>query len=282
VDTVVLWATGSGTREKTLVRHSPSAALRHATRELSAAINAIHARCDEGSVHTVRVASRVSRALLWSLRPWIARSLADSCTGHLKQVAAALSEVRDLDVLARLLPTAVAMQAGCDPAVTAKLRADVLRHRRKARHDLRSRLASVDWFEIRGAAVAEMQAVTKSIERRQVPGRKWRTRVRGTAEGVQRAARRAKRSEIHAVRVKAKRCRYALAACDPDKGASELSAMQRIQQAFGAYCDARMAMRWLRRDGAELEEDLRRQLRRAARSIAEREFRHIRRLFKRS
>jgi len=208
---------------------------------------------DPEGVHQARVATRRLRSDLRTFAPLLDRQWADALRTELQWLADELGVVRDGDVLLmRLRDTAAELDpqdAHAVDAVIAELAADVERERARLLEGMRDAryFALLDHL----VAAARQPALTAEAERPavlvlpQLVQRPWRR------------LRRAQRAlsdppvddELHAVRILAKRLRYAAEAVAPVVGrrASALAgAAAGVQEVLGDLHDAVVAADWLR------------------------------------
>jgi CHAD domain-containing protein len=225
-------------------------------------------RCDRGSVHALRVALRRTRALLWSVKPWIKRDCYRVLAQQLKSISRQLAPQRDIDVLADTLMTQVASKARLSSAEQRLLSEDIRLHRVKVRRNLLAATRSVEYRQ-RSRKVRELLAGGPALFRKSVPTTAvpWKKRIlRGVAR-FDRLLHRAGRRDLHRVRIRAKRCRYSLEALGPDAPRRSLHHMKSIQTSLGCYCDARLAAEWLQLQAPLHDRALRKRLLRAARTL---------------
>ena len=207
---------------------------------------------DPESVHQARVAARRLRSDLATFGRFLDKQWAADLRADLRWIGSELGAVRDIEVQrdrlrghAAQLPPAEAEAAR---RVIRRLDAD----REAARFDLLAMLAQARFTHAMGklAEAAKRPAFTDAaftpasdalaaVVRR--PWKKVRRSVRNLGDNPPDAA-------LHAVRVRAKRARYAADAAEPvfGKPARRLSrAMARVQDVLGEHHDAVVACDWL-------------------------------------
>jgi CHAD domain-containing protein len=211
---------------------------------------------DPEGVHQARVATRRLRSDLRTLRPLVERSWSEHLRDELRWIGGLLGRVRDADVLGRLLEEhAATLRPGQHARATSLIRE--LDHRRAddrttlldamnstRYHDLleqleaaaaRPRLSEADGGESPKAARVADRLVRKAWKRlhRQVE----RIPVDAPSD-----------AELHEVRKRAKRARYALEAVAPIVGKSASRTARRLeslQDVLGEHQDAVVAAAWI-------------------------------------
>ncbi|HEY3833327.1 MAG TPA: CHAD domain-containing protein [Acidimicrobiia bacterium] len=229
------------------------AAITTGTRRLIEYDAAVRLDTDIEGVHHARTTVRRLRANLRTFRPWLDREWCESLRAELRWLGAELGRVRDADVLLDSLST----KAHTLPS-DERLRADVLLTRLDAmrRRD----------FEVLLEAMRSDRYVTlldQLVDAANAP----RTRPRMPARGARRAARHVARrqsrgmrkgvrslsstpsdSDLHELRKRAKKARYALEAVAPilgKKADRAADALADLQDVLGAHQDAVVAIAWL-------------------------------------
>jgi CHAD domain-containing protein len=214
---------------------------------------------DPEGVHQARVATRRLRSDLRTFGPLLDDAWRNATRSELKWLADALGAVRDADVLGMRLEAAL-VEIEIEPAVAATL-LDVLRDQGCA-----ARRSLVDALDDARTAtlVAELQrrasdppttlAALGRAERRLRPlvRRPWRKLARTVDSlGDEPTA-----TELHEVRLMAKRARYAAEAVVPVFGrdASRFAAsVKQVQDVLGDLNDANVAIDWLERTAPHLD-----------------------------
>jgi CHAD domain-containing protein len=208
---------------------------------------------DPEDVHQARVATRRLRSDLRTFGPLLDDGWTSDLRQELRWLASQLGAVRDAEVLRdRLRGDAARLPEEDRPeadALAAVLEAEV----DSGRGQLLASLREPRYLELLDAlvAAAHQPALTEHASRpaREVlPGLMARPWAR-----LQRDARRLRSDstdrELHAVRIRAKRCRYAAEAAAPVGGAAVAAlarALAGLQEVLGAHQDAVVAAAWLR------------------------------------
>lgn len=198
---------------------------------------------DAEDVHRFRVATRRSRALIRATRPLLGDALAPLAE-ELRWLAGLLGPVRDLDVLVAHLERQVATLGGDEPA-GGELIAALLVQRAACRGRLLEALALPRYTALLTAferAVASVPATNGDAGK---VARDGLRRLRKAGEKLGEPT----DDELHALRIKAKRARYAaeLAALDGDRATARyVESLKDLQDVIGAHQDAVVAEERLR------------------------------------
>jgi CHAD domain-containing protein len=241
----------------------------------------VRPRCDQRSVHALRVATRRARALLWSTKPWIVEKHYRACTKQLKFIACELAPLRNLDVASHLLRR-IAKQAGIRGVDARRVRDDIDRRRLEAREALMTTIRSPQFRQSVAAASDTLR--NRSLLRNTTPDAldPWRKRVLRGAEKLEKQMQRANsKKRLHRLRIRVKRCRYALEALDSAAPRRMVRRLRRVQAILGRYCDARLVTRWIDEDDAPGDRALRKRLRSFARANLDKQADHVRRKLRR-
>ena len=235
---------------------------------------------DAEAVHQARVATRRLRSDLRTYAPLLDDDWAQGLRDELKWVAAALGDVRDGDVLLERLEEAATT---LDP-LDAEAARGIFERLRARRGEARERLAKV--LDDRRYAVVldrlveslapprvdRLPAVPAGAPAAVVPAENWllaeadapatevlpalvRRPWKHLREAVAAVEPDGPDEELHQVRIRAKRCRYAaeVAAVAVGKPARRLaSAVAELQEVLGEHQDAVVAQAWLRSVAPEL------------------------------
>jgi CHAD domain-containing protein len=211
---------------------------------------------DSESVHQARVATRRLRSDLKTFQEYVDPQWAAELRAELRWLGSELGAVRDIEVQrdrlrahAAHLPAA---EADAARRVVRRLDAD----RAAARTDLLTTLTHARYAHLRaklGTAAAEPEIIdgdhgAHALVR--VVGARWK-KVRRT---VRRLGENPPDDALHAVRVRAKQCRYAAEACESALGkpARRLArAMADVQDVLGEHHDAITAGAWLAKTAHE-------------------------------
>ena len=194
---------------------------------------------DPESLHQLRVATRRLRTFLRMGRPLFAEGWADELRAELGWLGAALGPARDLDVLLARLRSEVARLGSPDAEAAAALLRALGRERGNARRRLMRALghdrydALLDRLE--SAADPPRAADAADVP---TPEQLWRREHAQLRKVVARLGAAPEDEELHAVRIRAKRARYAgeLAGID-----GYVSAAKRLQDVLGDHQDAVVA-----------------------------------------
>lgn len=208
---------------------------------------------DPEDVHQARVGTRRLRSDLRTFRPLLAVDWAESLREELKWAAAALGAVRDADVLTDRLRS----QAAGLPEVDAAGFAPVLRRladeREAARVALLEAMASDRYVALLDRLVEAATAPQLTAEAQAPAGDTLPPLVAGQWRKLRTAVRKLPSNpadeELHAVRIRAKRTRYAAEAAIPAEGKPArrfAKAVADVQEVLGDHNDAVVAEGWLR------------------------------------
>ena len=212
---------------------------------------------DPEDVHQARVATRRLRSDLRTFRPLVDQAWADGLRDELKWLGTELGRVRDAEVLRDRLKAAAETLPAADrrsaTAIVAPLAAQV----RTARRHLLTAIETDRYLDVidhlvAGARAPVMTELAASPARETLPGlvrKPWRSLRAGAI-----AARGGVPDEqLHDLRIRAKRCRYAAEAAAAATGkhatrfAREVAALQEV---LGELHDAVVAEAWLRERSA--------------------------------
>lgn len=200
---------------------------------------------DPDDLHRFRVATRRTRALIRATRPLLGDALVP-LGEELKRLAAVLGDVRDLDVLIAHLTARVAELDADEPAGRELLLA-LEAERDNARSRLLDALAAPSYDETLQAfdqAIALLPALEGDA------ARVARDAFRKLRRACDRLPRDPSDEALHALRIKAKRARYAaeLAALGGGAAAAKaVDALKRVQDVIGTHQDAVVAEERLRK-----------------------------------
>jgi CHAD domain-containing protein len=203
---------------------------------------------DSEALHQMRVASRRLRAYLRTARPVLDRDRAEALRDELAWLGGALAPLRDLDVLAaHLRGEAASLEPGERRAV-ARLLGRVRTERGAARAALLGALESERYVALLDALeeAARQPPVVAEADWTDLAERAFRK----LEKAVDALGETPADAELHAVRIRAKRARYAaeLAEVMAGKRATRLiQKLHALQDALGEHQDAAVAEAWLRR-----------------------------------
>ncbi|MFP5317420.1 MAG: CHAD domain-containing protein [Acidimicrobiia bacterium] len=208
---------------------------------------------DPEDVHQARVGTRRLRSDLRTFRPLLALDWAEDLRAELRWAAAALGAVRDADVLTERLRA----QAAGLPEVDAAGFAPVLRRLADEREAARLALAEAMGSDryvalldrlVDAANAPQTTAAAEARAAKSLPplvARQWR-KLRRAVDDLPASP---PDDDLHAVRILAKRARYAAEAVAPAAGkpARRLAAaIAEVQGVLGDHHDAIVAEGWLR------------------------------------
>jgi CHAD domain-containing protein len=228
------------------------AAIARSTARLLAHDPGVRQGADPEDVHQARVATRRIRSDLRTFRQVVEPSWDESLRSELKWLAGLLGEVRDDDVLLGQLEERVESLAADDRAAGERVLDGLRAERQGAREELLAAMRSsryVDLVERLLAAARAVPAADDAVdleldlgELAVKPWKKLRKAVRDLDDDPPDA-------DLHAVRIRAKRARYAAEAVAPAVGSGAkrfASAVADLQDVLGEHQDAVVAGQWLR------------------------------------
>ncbi|MDQ1454619.1 MAG: hypothetical protein QOH28_239 [Actinomycetota bacterium] len=213
---------------------------------------------DPESVHQARVATRRLRSDLRTFEDFVERDWADDLRSDLRWLGSELGLVRDLEVQrdrlrahASRLPVPEADNAR---RVVRRLDAD----RAAAKADLVAMLDGARYEQLRAkvAAAAASPAYTKAAAEPAAKALKKvvRKRDKQIRRAVDDLGKHPPYEALHAIRVRAKKARYAAEACAPAFGKPArrfARAMANVQNILGEHHDAVVAVEWLTKTAHE-------------------------------
>jgi CHAD domain-containing protein len=211
------------------------------------------------SVHQARVATRRLRSDLNTFKPLLDAEWADSLRDELEWLAELLGNLRDADILAeRLAPRIreITRAGGNGKRLSRQLTA----RRRGARAQLLSAIRGERYVALLDRLVAaaqspQLQPAAQQPAVETLPAlvkRPW-SKLKGAVQKLDRAP---TDEQLHAVRIAAKRARYAAEAAAPvfGKPATRYAdAVAELQQTLGDYNDSVVTTNWLRDAVTEME-----------------------------
>lgn len=207
-------------------------------------------------VHRSRVAARNLRALLTVLKPWLAPTLRVRARRDLRNMAAEFAESREADVRRQWLGALAASSGTLAPGAYRELVLRLERERDQATTRLRNHLRSE-------ACRSRLQRIDATLQdpglfvQDQIPDALLRRRVRRRWKVLQRglARRGTDAAALHALRIAAKKARYASEVLSPLLDldlAVPMRGLKSLQDALGEHRDATEALDWLDRLGEPL------------------------------
>jgi CHAD domain-containing protein len=196
---------------------------------------------DSEELHRFRVATRRLRAFLRTARPLLARSWSEPLRDELRWLGRAVGPARDLDVLLERLAADVDALGG-DRDEALGLLGGLEAERTAARQAVVEALSSDRYLALleRLEHVGE-PATTGEI----VPlATLWRAEWKRTRKAVKRLSKSPSDEELHAVRIRVKRVRYAAELASHElgrKGKRVVKAARALQDVLGEHQDATVA-----------------------------------------
>jgi len=207
---------------------------------------------DPEGVHQARVASRRMRSDLKTFEPLLDPEWSTGLGAELRWLIDDLGAVRDADILGVKLRDVIARHPEIDPDAASRVLHQVRLKRRRDRRRLLRHLGderAMLLFDHLVAASADPATVSRTDRRaRDVMPKLVRKRWKRLDRAIGRLGRHPAPAELHAVRILAKRLRYATEAVAPAVGkqarkfAKDAAA---IQDALGELNDAAVAGAWL-------------------------------------
>jgi CHAD domain-containing protein len=207
---------------------------------------------DPEGVHQARVATRRLRSDLRTFRPLLDREWATALRDELGWLARALGVVRDHDVLLERMRARAAQLTEVNARAAAPIVATLEAARGEAHAELLQTLRGKRYLALLGRLVEAANAPALLLEA-DLPAptvlpalvrRRWR----GLARGVKALGDPPSDEELHAIRIEAKRVRYASEAVMPLLGRQARAfarAAAALQEVLGDLNDAVVAERWL-------------------------------------
>ena len=229
------------------------AAIAAGTRRLVAHDPGVRLGGDDEDVHQARVATRRLRSDLATFRPLLDQAWVADIRSELQWLGGELGAARDADVLLDRLERQAAELDGPDAAAAAALLHTLAGERVAAQTRAGRALSSPRYAALLDQLVgaSQLPPVTGAAAERAadvLPGqvaKAWRK----LAKAVEEAGDEPAVEQLHEVRKKAKRCRYACEAAAPvcGKQAKALgAAVASLQEVLGDLQDATVAEHWLR------------------------------------
>jgi CHAD domain-containing protein len=209
---------------------------------------------DVESVHQARVATRRLRSDLRTFRPVIDANWSEPLRDELQWLGERLGEVRDADVLLGRLDARLDTLPHADADGAEELLEALRRQRSEARESLLGALRSDRYVALLDRLVdathrvppAADDAAIDELELERLVRRPWK-RLRDAVAALDHEP---PDEDLHAVRIRAKRTRYAAEAVAPAIGRPARKFARRIadvQDILGEHQDAVVAEQWLRR-----------------------------------
>jgi CHAD domain-containing protein len=197
---------------------------------------------DDVAVHQARVASRRLREAVPILASDLHGSKAGKARRKVRRLTQALGTVRELDVTLRIIDELAARQ-GVPKAALAEVRAHVMAEREERRRVMHERVDAVNLPKLQRRLASVHTAVSEAG-----PGHAWRaalgarllTRARRLDRAIDHAGQIYAPEALHAVRIAAKKLRYALEVAHESRAgacAAELRTIKRVQDTLGRLHD---------------------------------------------
>ena len=199
---------------------------------------------DSEELHQLRVATRRLRAFLRAGRELLDPTAAEPLRQELRWLGSALGPVRDLDVLIGHLETEIGSLDG-DAAAGRKLVRTLERRRRSARRRLLAALDSARYFALLDSLERPFGTVADEPALDEIQAAEHK-RLRRAVHALTPDS---PDEELHAVRIKAKRARYA---AELEGNAPYVQAAKRLQDVLGEHQDAVFAIEQLRNLAARM------------------------------
>lgn len=212
---------------------------------------------DPEDVHQLRVATRRLRSDLRTFRDVLDRDRVEPVRAELKWLGERVGAVRDNDVLRESLTSACLALPELDKAEAALLLGRLAEEGEAARTELLAALRDRRYLALLDALVDLVRsppsladAVANRTKKRGNPGAPFvREPWRHLADAVAALGAEPADADLHQIRIKAKRCRYAAEAVVPIAGpaARRLAvAVENVQTVLGEHQDTVVAEAWLR------------------------------------
>jgi CHAD domain-containing protein len=198
-------------------------------------------------VHQARVASRRLREAVPVLTTGLKGAKARKALAKIRRLTKSLGTVRELDVTLLLLDEMAASERFPRPALE-EVRGRVMAQREKGRAAMLKRVANVriDKLDRRLAAVSAALAASDSIEWRDTLASRLVKRAKALSSAMAEAGRLYAPEQLHAVRIAAKKLRYALelaADAGAKSAARPVRVVKRTQETLGRLHDLQVLER---------------------------------------
>jgi CHAD domain-containing protein len=202
---------------------------------------------DPEALHQLRVATRRARALLRAARGLVSPDWGEPLRDELKWLGGLLGPVRDLDVLLEHLDSEAATLEADDARAFRRLRARLVAQRRDARNTLLEAMSSDRYFRILDTVESAADAPPGELPRplAEIAGEAF-AKLRKAEKALPRHP---SDDELHRVRIKTKRARYAAELAAPELGKPGARFVDRakvVQDVIGDHQDACVAEDQLR------------------------------------
>ena len=211
---------------------------------------------DTEGVHQMRVATRRMRSDLRTFAPFIGADWSAELRAELGWLAGLLGRVRDADVLLARLRKRVATLPETSAASAGAVLTALEQERTLALAELLDALRGERYVQLLERLVLAVRepALTAAAAgtAKDVLPEAARDRWRRLAKAAKALGRNPSVRDLHAVRIRTKRCRYAVEAMEPvlgKRGTSFARELARLQDRLGELNDAAVAEGWLREWG---------------------------------
>jgi CHAD domain-containing protein len=231
------------------------AAVASSTARLIAHDPGVRIGTDAEDVHQARVATRRLRSDLRSFRDVVDPEWSAALSEELQWIGGVLGAVRDTDVLLERLEGRLEQLSAGELDAGKQLLAGLRDHRELARHDLLDAMRADRYLQLLDRLVEATHSVPADqddwideTELSDIVRKPWR-KLRADADAITADS---PDEALHAVRIRAKRCRYAAEAVAPAVGKPArrfARAIARVQEVLGEHQDAVVAEQWLRAHG---------------------------------
>jgi CHAD domain-containing protein len=233
------------------------AALATSTARLVAHDPGVRLGTDSEDVHQARVATRRLRSDLRTFHEVVDPTWSEPLRDELRWMGERLGAVRDTDVLLERFDDRLATLPPAELDAGKHLLEGLREHRNAARDELLVAMRSERYLALLDQLVAATRFVPGStlgagleLELGDLVARPWR-KLRNAVEAL---GDQPPDVELHAVRIRAKRCRYAAEAVAPAVGKPArrfARAVAEVQEVLGDHQDAVIAGQWLRAHAAD-------------------------------
>jgi CHAD domain-containing protein len=207
---------------------------------------------DPEGVHQARVALRRLRSDVGTLAPLLRGDRSEPLRARVKRLARTFGAARDADVLLDRLRSLSSDLGEEEKAEAGRLLGSLERHREQARARLLTVLRSTDYDEVLGdlismAARPPVTAAAEGAAREALPPllkQRWKSLRKAVARGGSAPS----DEDLHRIRIRAKRFRYASEAATPVLGKAAKKAAksaERLQDVLGEVQDGVMSREWL-------------------------------------
>jgi CHAD domain-containing protein len=199
---------------------------------------------DPEDLHQHRVAVRRLRALLRTIRPLVDPEAVEPLRAELKWIGGLLGSVRDLDVLVEHLETQAATLEDADRKAFLPLLRRLKRERARDRDELLAALDGERYFALLDTLEEAAESLPVAVDSRlpELAAKEFRKlrRDHKRLPGIP------SDHELHSLRIREKRVRYAAELLEGKRAAKFVDAAKRFQDVLGEHQDAIVAEERLR------------------------------------